>query len=154
MSSMLYAGWWRADRLPLRHMIAERRSEKLRRHLIQCIVLLYGLLVLSAIIVASLLYTVVAVGPMLPDVEKTRGEKLPCRSCRARVPFRITRFQFKVSEVQSSKQCACAMQCRYTLKCKARPFIEATPSSTEPRAVLGSKYVMATLAQFVKLSER
>ena len=28
------------------------------------------------------------------------------------------------------------------------------PQSTEPRAVLGSKYVMATPAQFVKLSER
>ena len=28
------------------------------------------------------------------------------------------------------------------------------PQSTEPRAVLGSKYVMATPTQFVKLSER
>ena len=28
------------------------------------------------------------------------------------------------------------------------------PQSTQPRAVLGSKYVMATPAQFVKLSER
>ena len=28
------------------------------------------------------------------------------------------------------------------------------PQSTEPPAVLGSKYVMATPAQFVKLSER
>ena len=58
--------------------MAERKSEKLRRHRIQCMVLQYGLLVLSAIIAASLLYTVVAVGPMLPEVEKTRGEKVPC----------------------------------------------------------------------------
>ena len=28
------------------------------------------------------------------------------------------------------------------------------PQSTEPRALLGSKYVMAKPAQFVKLSER
>ena len=28
------------------------------------------------------------------------------------------------------------------------------PQSTEPRAVLGSKYAMATPAEFVKLSER
>ena len=48
--------------------MAERKSEKLRRHRIQCMVLLYVLLVLSAIIAASLLYTVVAVGPMLPEV--------------------------------------------------------------------------------------
>ena len=58
--------------------MAERKSEKLRRHCIQCMVLLYGLLVLSAIIAASLLYTVVAVGPMLSEVEKTRGKKFPC----------------------------------------------------------------------------
>jgi len=30
---------------------------------------------LSAIIEAILLYTTVAVGPMVPEVEKTRGEK-------------------------------------------------------------------------------
>ena len=54
--------------------MAERKSEKLRQHRIQCMVLLYGLLVLSAIIAASLLYTVVAVGSMLPEVEK-RGAR-------------------------------------------------------------------------------
>ena len=32
--------------------------------------------------------------------------------------------------------------------------LEHLPQSTEPRAVLGSKYVMATPTQFVKLSER
>ena len=32
--------------------------------------------------------------------------------------------------------------------------LEHLPQSTEPRAVLGSKYVMAKPAQFVKLSER
>ena len=56
--------------------MAERKSEKLRRHRIQCMVLLYGLLVLSAIIAASLLYTVVAVGPMLPEVESSHVQFL------------------------------------------------------------------------------
>ena len=32
--------------------------------------------------------------------------------------------------------------------------LEHLPQSTEPHAVLGSKYVMAKPAQFVKLSER
>ena len=32
--------------------------------------------------------------------------------------------------------------------------LEHLPQSTEPRAVLGSKYVMAKPTQFVKLSER
>ena len=30
--AMECAGWWRADLLPLRHMMAERRREKFRRH--------------------------------------------------------------------------------------------------------------------------
>ena len=29
------AGWWRDERAPLRHMMAERRSEKLNLHLSQ-----------------------------------------------------------------------------------------------------------------------
>ena len=54
--------------------MVERKSDILRRHLIQCMVLLYGLLVFSAIIAASISYTIIAVGPMLPEVEK----RFPC----------------------------------------------------------------------------
>ena len=60
------------------HMIAERSSEKLSLHRIQNRVLLYGCLRFSAIMVAIRLYTTVAIGPIPPEVEKTRGEKDPC----------------------------------------------------------------------------
>ena len=59
-------------------MIEDRSREKFSLHWIQCIVLLKGLLCFSAIIDAILLYTTVAVVPMPPDVEKTKGEKDPC----------------------------------------------------------------------------
>ena len=47
-------------------------------------------------------------------------------------------------------------QCK-ALKCKPRPYLEAAPSGTSHNQQthvqsLGSKYVMATLAQFVKLN--
>ena len=60
------------------HMIAERSSEKLSLHRNQNRVLLYGCLRFSAIMVAIHLYTTVAIGPIPPEVENTRGEKDPC----------------------------------------------------------------------------
>ncbi len=63
---------------PLRHIVAERSSEKLSLHLIQWMILLYGLSCFLAVIEAILLYTTFAVGPIPPDVEKTRGENDPC----------------------------------------------------------------------------
>ena len=63
---------------PRRHIIADRSREKLSLHLSQFIVLLYGLLCLSVIREAILLYITVAVAPMPPAVVKTRGEKEPC----------------------------------------------------------------------------
>ena len=63
---------------PRRHIIADHSREKLSLHLSQFIVLLYGLLCLSAIREAILLYTTVAVAPMPPVVVKTKGEKEPC----------------------------------------------------------------------------
>ena len=50
-------GWWREDLDPYKHITAECRSEKLSLHLSQFMVLLYGLLCLSAINEAILLYT-------------------------------------------------------------------------------------------------
>ena len=35
-------GWWREDLDPRRHITAERKSEKLSRHLSQLMILLYG----------------------------------------------------------------------------------------------------------------
>ena len=71
-------GWWRAEHNPRRNMMADRRREKISLHLIQFIVLLVGLLCFSAIIAVILLYTMVAVSPMPPDVDKTSEEKDPC----------------------------------------------------------------------------
>ena len=59
-------------------MIAEGNREKLSLHLIQWRVLLYGLSCFWAIMEAIFLYTVVAVGPIPPGVEKTSGEKDLC----------------------------------------------------------------------------
>ena len=49
------AGWWIEERDPLRHLMANLRSEKLNLHLSQCMVLLYGLSYLLAMSVAILL---------------------------------------------------------------------------------------------------
>ena len=66
------------ERDPRIHMISDRRREKVSRHLGQLMVWLYCWLNLVEIIVANLLYTTVADGPIPPDTEKTRGEKQPC----------------------------------------------------------------------------
>ena len=68
-------GWWKEDLDPLRHITAECRREKLSLHLSQFMVLLYGLLCLSAISEAILLYTTFAVAPMPPAVEKNEGKE-------------------------------------------------------------------------------
>ena len=49
------AGWWIDERDPLRHLMADLRSEKLNLHLRQCMVQLYGLSYLVAMRVAILL---------------------------------------------------------------------------------------------------
>ena len=72
------AGWWREERAPLRHMMAERRSEKLSLHLSQYRVWLYGCCCFSAIREVIHLHTTVAMGPMPPAVEKIRGGDVPC----------------------------------------------------------------------------
>ena len=59
-------------------MIAERSKEKLSLHRNQKRVVEYGSCLLSAINDAILLYTVVAMGPIPPAVENTKGEKDPC----------------------------------------------------------------------------
>ena len=59
-------------------MIAERSKEKLSLHRNQKRVVEYGSCLLSAINDAILLYTVVAMGPIPPAVENTKGEKYPC----------------------------------------------------------------------------
>ena len=63
-------GWWREDLDPRKHITAERRREKLSLHLSQFMVLLYGLLCLSAISEAILLYTTFAVATMPPATKK------------------------------------------------------------------------------------
>ena len=68
-------GWWKEDLDPRKHITAKRRSEKLSLHLSQFMVLLYGLLCLSAINEAILLYTTFAVAPMPPAAEKTKGRE-------------------------------------------------------------------------------
>ena len=65
------------ERDPRIHMISDWR-EKVSRHLSQLMVWLYCWLKLVEIIVANLLYTTVADGPIPLDTEKTRGEKQPC----------------------------------------------------------------------------
>ena len=75
-------GLCREDLEPRRHMTAERSSKKLSLHLSQFMVLLYAFWCLSAIIDASLLYTTLAVAPIPPAVEKTRGENEPCSISR------------------------------------------------------------------------
>ena len=62
------------DRDPRKHMIVDLSKEKF----IHLIVLLYGRSYFSDISEAILLYTVVAVGPIPPEVLKTSGEKQPC----------------------------------------------------------------------------
>ena len=69
------AGWWR-ERAPLRHMMAESRSEKFSLHLSQYRVRLYCCCCFSVIREAIRLYTTVAMGPMPPTVEKIRGENV------------------------------------------------------------------------------
>ena len=59
-------------------MIAERSKEKLSLHRNQKRVVEYSSCLLSAINDAILLYTVVAMGPIPPAVENTKGEKDPC----------------------------------------------------------------------------
>ena len=49
---------------------------------------------------------------------------------------------------------ACIMSKVQTSPIYRNHTLEHLPQSTEPRAVLGSKYVMAMPTQFVKLSER
>ena len=66
------------DRDPRKHMIVDLSKEKFNLHLIHLIVLLYGRSYFSDISEAILLYTVVAVGPIPPEVLKTSGEKQPC----------------------------------------------------------------------------
>ena len=56
-------------------MIAEQSKEKLSLHRNQKRVVEYGSCLLSAINDAILLYTVVAMGPIPPGVENTKGEK-------------------------------------------------------------------------------
>ena len=60
------------------HIIADRNKEKLSLQRIQCITFLYGFSCFSAIIDAILLYTIVAVVPIPPDIENTNREKEPC----------------------------------------------------------------------------
>ena len=71
-------GWWKDERAPLRHMIAERKSVKLNLHLSQNRVRLQGCCCFSAMREAILQYTTVAMGPMPSEVEKTRGKNVPC----------------------------------------------------------------------------
>ena len=71
-------GWWREDLDPRRHITADRRREEQSLHLSQFMVLLYGLLYLSAISEATILYTTFAVAPITPATENTRGENDPC----------------------------------------------------------------------------
>ena len=66
------------ERDPWIHMLSDRRREKVSRHLSQLMVGLYCWLNLVEIIVANLLYTTVADGPISPDTEKTSVEKQPC----------------------------------------------------------------------------
>ena len=69
-------GWWREDVDPRKHITAERRREKLSLHLSQFMVLLYGLLCLSAISEAILLYTLlllIARSPFAFRVSYSRG---------------------------------------------------------------------------------
>ena len=63
---------------PRRHMTTKWSSEKLSLHLNQCSVLLFGLLCLSAMSEAILLYTTVVVFPLPPAVKKTSGQNAPC----------------------------------------------------------------------------
>ena len=61
MAALCNCGWTgllAEERDPCRHIMAERGSEKA--------------------IEASFLWMTLAVGPILPDAEKTRGEKQPC----------------------------------------------------------------------------
>ena len=71
------------------HMIAEHSREKFNLQWIQCIILLYSLSYSSAIIDVSLLYTTVATVPMLPDVEKTKGENDPYSISLTRSPYAL-----------------------------------------------------------------
>ena len=59
-----------------RHITADRRIEKQSLHLSQFMVLLHGLLYLSAISEATLLYTIFVVAPIPP--ENMRVENDPC----------------------------------------------------------------------------
>ena len=59
-------------------MIADLSSKKLSLHRTQNSVLLYGWSRFSEMRVAIHLYTTVAIGPILPDVETISGEKEPC----------------------------------------------------------------------------
>ena len=72
------AAWPIEDLAPRQHMMAARRSEKERQHLIQPIILLYGWSLLAAMRAASLLYVVDAARPMPPVQEKTSGQNVPC----------------------------------------------------------------------------
>ena len=60
------------------HIIADRNKEKLSLHLSQNRVELYGWLCFSAMSEAIPLHTVVAIGPIPPEIENTRGAKEPC----------------------------------------------------------------------------
>jgi len=57
--------------------MADLNSEKHNLHLNQYSTRLYGSLLLSEIIVAICLKTIIAVGPIPPGDEKTSGEKVP-----------------------------------------------------------------------------
>jgi len=72
-------GWWREDLDPRKHITAERRREKLSLHLSQFMVLLYGLLCLSAISEAILLYTTFAVAPKNRPGDEVVSEPDPSR---------------------------------------------------------------------------
>ena len=57
---------------------------------------------------AILLYTTVAMGPMPPEVEKTRGENVPCSTSLTRSSnalFSITGASNKIADVGGVSKC-------------------------------------------------
>ena len=77
------AVWWKDERAPLRHMIAERKSMKHNLHLSQNRVRLYGCCCFSAMMETILLYTTVQWVPCRQKAKRQGGRRFSEPSCRS-----------------------------------------------------------------------
>ena len=84
-----WAGLLAEERDPRRYIMAERSSEKLSLQRSQLSVWLQHWLCFVAIIEASFLQTTLAVRPIPPDAEKTRGEKQPWSISLTRLSYAL-----------------------------------------------------------------